>query len=303
LVVIATPNKYHIEQLIAAAKNGKAVFCEKPFGMNTEEVEAGLRVIEETGVPNMVGFVYIHNPIIGYAKKIIESGELGDVVSFKGVFDMDYAADPDIPHAWRYYSSISGALGDIGTHVLSISEYLIGENQINEVCAITNTLYKERRNPNDSKGFLPVENDDQVNIIYKYKNGAVGSITASRIAPGNKVGERFELQLTKGTIRYDQERMGELEVYKISDPVEEQGFKTIHENVMHGEFSMFYPQAGLSLGYIDIMTIQAYKLLKAISEGRKIKPDAESGYNITVLTDAILKSANEHRWVKIDKCR
>ncbi len=303
LVVVATPNIYHIEQAISAAEHGKAVFCEKPFGMNVTEVKKGLSAIKKADVTSMIGFVYINNPILQYARQLVQSGELGEVISFNGEFNMDHAVDPEAPHVWRHYSKVSGALGDTATHVFSISDYLIGEDQIDEVCGIASILYEKRRNPKNKEEMLPVENDDQVDVIFKYKNGAHGNITSSRVAPGNKVGERFEIQMTKGTIRFDQERMSELQVYRHNDPVAEQGFKTILQNPQHGEFGYFYPQTGLGVGYMDLMTIQAHKMLKAAAEGEKVKPDAESGYYITVLTDAILKSISEHRWVKVDECR
>ncbi|MCH3964801.1 MAG: Gfo/Idh/MocA family oxidoreductase [Clostridium sp.] len=300
LIVITTPNKYHVPLLIEAAKTGKAIFCEKPMGMNAGEAKKALDAVNRYNNITMCGFIYINNPMVVYARELMESGKLGKVISFRGEYDMDYCAGKDIPHTWRQYDAVSGALGDIGAHMLSISNFLVGE--IDEVCAKTQIVYKQRKKSKDSNEMLPVENDDEVNAIYTFKNGCLGTLVSSRVAPGNKVGERFEVQLTKGAIRFDQERMNELEVYDHSAPPENQGFKLIRAMPLHGEYGIFCTQAGLGISYIDLMTIQAHKMLKAVSENKKIRPDVEDAYKINVLIDAMLKSDREHRWVKVSEC-
>ncbi|MGE4549672.1 MAG: Gfo/Idh/MocA family protein [Intestinibacillus sp.] len=297
IVLITTPNQFHVDLVCRAAAAGKAIFCEKPLGMDSADAAKALDAVRKFGAISMVGFIYINNPAIVEARKILESGEIGEPVSFHGQYDMEYSADPGIPHRWRDYDAISGALGDIGAHMLAISDYVVG-SRITDVCGKSKLVYPERPDPRTPGKKLPVTNDDIFNVIYTYQNGALGNIVTSRVAPGNKVGIRFELQCTRGAIRFDQERMNELDVYYMSDG-RNAGFRNIKMGPQHGEFGVFCTAQGLGISYIDLMTIQAHKFLTAVATGVPVKPDIESGYDVNVLIDAMLKSDRERRWVKV----
>lgn len=300
IVLITTPNQYHVELVQKAAAAGKAIFCEKPLGMNGADAKKALDAVKNYNTTSMVGFIYTHNPAVIEARKIIESGDIGEIVSFQGRYDMEYSADPMTPHRWRDFDDISGALGDIGAHMMALSNFVVG-SEMDEVCGKSKILYNKRPDPKNPGEFLPVTNDDVFNLLYTCKNGVLGTIVTSRVAPGEKVGIRFEVQCTKGTIRFDQERMNELDVYYMSDG-RNAGFRNVKMGPQHGEFGVFASAQGLGISWIDLMTIQAHKFLVAVAEGTKVKPDIESGYNINILIDAMLKSDREHRWVKISEC-
>ena len=217
IVYITTPNQLHVEQVQKAAAAGKAIFCEKPLGMDGADAKKALDAVKEYNTTSMVGFVYTHNPAVIEARKIIESGKIGDVVAFQGRYDMEYSADPMIPHRWRDYDPISGALGDIGAHIIALQDFVTG-SKITEVVGRSKILYDKRPDPKNEGQFLPVTNDDIFNMLYNTDTGVMGMITTSRVAAGEKVGIRFEVQCTKGYIRFDQERMNELEVYIEDDP-------------------------------------------------------------------------------------
>lgn len=301
IVMITTPNQFHVEQVQKAAAAGKAIFCEKPLGMDGADAKKALDAVNANDTISMVGFIYTHNPAVVEARKIIESGEIGEVVSFQGRYDMEYSADPDIPHRWRDYDKISGALGDIGAHMIALSNFVIG-SPIDEVCGKSKIVYDKRPDPKNPGQFLPVTNDDVFDILYTCENGVLGTIVTSRVAPGEKVGIRFEVQCTKGAIRFDQERMNELNVYYASDG-SNAGFRNIKMGPQHGDFAAVSTTQGLNISWIDLMTIQAHKFLTAVAEGKKIKPDIESGYEVNILIDALLKSDEEHRWVKVSECK
>ena len=300
IVMITTPNQFHVELVQKAAAAGKAIFCEKPLGMNGADAKKALDAVKKYNTISMVGFVYINNPAVVEARRIIESGEIGEIVSFQGRYDMEYSADPLIPHRWRDYDEISGALGDIGAHMMAISDFVTG-SKMTEVVGQSKIVYGQRPDPTDSSKTLPVQNDDVFNVLYSLENGALGTLVTSRVAPGEKVGIRFEVQCTKGTIRFDQERMNELDVYFTSDG-RNAGFRNIKMGPQHGEFGVFASAQGLGISWIDLMTIQAHKFLKAVADGEHVKPDIESAYDINILIDAMLKSDREHRWVKISEC-
>ena len=300
IIYITTPNQLHVEQVQKAAAAGKAIFCEKPLGMDGADAKKALDAVEKYDTTSMVGFVYTHNPAVIEARRIIESGKIGEVVAFQGRYDMEYSADPMIPHRWRDFDPISGALGDIGAHIIALQDFVTG-SKITEVVGRSRILYDKRPDPKKDGAFLPVTNDDIFNMMYNTDTGIMGMITTSRVAAGEKVGIRFEVQCTKGYIRFDQERMNELEVYIEDDP-EISGTRCIKMGPQHGQFGDVCTTQGLCASWVDLMTIQDYKFVKAVADGTKVKPDIESGYNINILIDALLKSEKEHRWVKVSEC-
>ena len=145
---------------------------------------------------------------------------------------------------------------------------------------------------------LPVENDDLFHALYKLENDAFGILTTTRVAPGEKVGIRFEVQCTKGAIRFDQERMNELDVSYASDG-RNAGFRNIKMGPQHGEFRYFAAAQGLNISWQDLMCIQAHKFLEAVVKGQEIKPDIEIAYEVNVLLDALFQSDRENRWVDV----
>ena len=300
IVYITTPNQLHVEQVQKAAAAGKAIFCEKPLGMDGADAKKALDAVKKYDTTSMVGFVYTHNPAVIEARKIIESGKLGELMAFQGRYDMEYSADPMIPHRWRDYDPISGALGDIGAHIIALQDFVTG-SKITEVIGRSKILYDKRPDPKNPGQFLPVTNDDIFNMMYNTDTGIMGMITTSRVATGEKVGIRFEVQGTNGYIRFDQERMNELEVYIKDDPALS-GTRCIKMGPQHGQFKDVCAAQGLCISWVDLMTIQDYKFIKAVADGTKVKPDIESGYDINILIDALLKSEKEHRWVKVSEC-
>ncbi|MCI5569144.1 MAG: Gfo/Idh/MocA family oxidoreductase [Lachnospiraceae bacterium] len=300
IVYITTPNQLHVEQVQKAAAAGKAIFCEKPLGMDGADAKKALDAVKKYDTTSMVGFVYTHNPAVIEARKIIESGKLGELMAFQGRYDMEYSADPMIPHRWRDYDPISGALGDIGAHIIALQDFVTG-SKITEVIGRSKILYDKRPDPKKPGQFLPVTNDDIFNMMYNTDTGIMGMITTSRVATGEKVGIRFEVQGTNGYIRFDQERMNELEVYIKDDPALS-GTRCIKMGPQHGQFKDVCAAQGLCISWVDLMTIQDYKFIKAVADGTKVKPDIESGYDINILIDALLKSEKEHRWVKVSEC-
>lgn len=299
LVCICTPNSLHCEIAMAAARSGKAISCEKPLGMDGEEAEAAAKVIKETGVAAACGFNMIKIPVIAYAKQVIDSGELGELVSFRGSYDTDGLATPDAPYAWRLSARGSklGSMGDLAAHVLSISQYLFGD--IDSVSGMTKIVYPERR---DANGQLqPVENDDVAQFLCRYSNGGIGYFSSSRVAPGRKQGEVFEAQFTKGIITFSLERMNEINIYRHSDKPEDQGFKNIIVAPGHGEYGRFWSGPGIGLGYEDLKTIEEHHILENIV--RKTKPAADFVFaaKINRVMDAVLESAQTGMWVDVKK--
>lgn len=300
VVDITTPNSSHCPISILAAKQGKHIYCEKPLSMTANEAIEATKIIKSTGVINSVGFNYIHNPIQKYVKTLIESGELGEVVNFRGMYDQDFYNTPDQKHEWRMLKkmSASGALGDLASHTISLSQYLIGD--ISEVCGMTKIIVPFRPDPKDNTKMLPVENDDIVQFMFNYKNSGCGTIFSNRLAAGRKMSLGYEIQLTNGNIVYNQERQNEVQIYRHNDNKLERGFKTVLVAPGHGRYEEFYGGAGICLGYADQKTIEAYEMLKNVCENKYCDIDFEFGTKVMKVIDSVLKSSENRSWVSIN---
>ncbi len=147
LVDISTPVNLHKDIAIAAAKAGKYIFCEKPMAMSLDEANEMLEAVEKAGVKHMVGFNYRRVPAIALAKRLIDEGALGKIYHFRAVYLQDWLVDPDFPLVWRLRKEVagSGALGDMGAHVIDLARFLVGEFET--VICLTETFIKERPEP------------------------------------------------------------------------------------------------------------------------------------------------------------
>lgn len=309
VIDITTPNDMHPPIAIAAAGAGKHIYCEKPLANSAAEAQAMTEAAEAAGVVTLVGFNYLANPAQGLARQLVDAGEIGEITLFRGTFDQDFMADPDVPFSWRQDRAVagSGALGDMASHTLSLARHLVGD--IAEVCGTTGTFIAERRVAGGGSGHLAradadaprrqVENDDVCQFLLRFRSGALGSIEASRIATGRKLWLSYEIQGTEGALFYTQERMNELQFYRRGDPSFERGYKTVFIGPDHAGYSAFFPIAGIGLGYNDQKIIEAHNLLAAIAGGQASMPDFRFGLEINRVVDAVLRSVSERCWVPV----
>lgn len=309
VVDITTPNHLHAEMAIAAAQAGKHVYCEKPLALSAAEAKTIVDAVEAAGVISLVGFNYLKNPIQGFAKEIIESGELGEITLFRGMFDQDILVDPAIPFSWRMDKQLagSGALGDLGAHTISLAHFLVGD--MVEVCGMRETVIKERTVAAGGSGYAAkadanagkraVENEDVIQFLARFQNGAIGTLGTSRIASGRKIGLGYEIQGTNGALLFAQERMNEIQLYRNDDPARERGFKTIFASPEHPNYRAFFGAPGIGLGYNDQKIIEAYDLIKAVATNTPAAPDVRFAYEVNRVIDAVLLSCEERRWVLV----
>jgi predicted dehydrogenase len=164
---------------------------------------------------------------------------------------------------------------------------------------MTKIFVDKRPDPKDTSKMLPVENDDIVQFMFTYKNGAFGTIFSNRLAAGRKMALGYEIQLTNGCIVYTQERQNEVQIYRHNDNKRERGFKTVLIAPGHGEYARFYGGAGIGLGYADQKTIEAYHTLKCVAEHKPSEIDFRFGTKVMQVIDAVLESAESHKWVAI----
>ena len=299
LVDISTPGDSHAEIAIAAARAGKAILCEKPLGNTVKEAERMLAAVTKAGVTHMICHNYRRIPAVMLAKQLIAEGQLGAIRHYRGTYLQDWVTDPKIPLVWRLdkKQAGSGALGDIAAHSIDLARFLVGE--ISEVAGDLKTFVKTRPLVGNPKKTGRVTVDDASTSLVRFKNGAIGTIEATRMALGRKNYNRFEINGSLGSLAFDLERMNELEVYFEADKPNVRGFRTIMVTEPgHPYFKAYWP-AGHIIGYEHTFIHTVYDLLEAIADGKVPKPNFEDGVRNQRVLDAIEKAAKSRRWVTL----
>lgn len=295
------PNDMHAAPTIAAAEAGKHLLCEKPLARSREEARTMLDAAEKAGVKHMVAFNYRFVPAIRQAYDLIKSGALGEIYHFRAVYLQEWITDPEFPLIWRLDKKLagSGALGDLGAHIIDLARFLVGEPK--SVMAMTKTFITERPLP-DGKGRGKVDVDDAFEAIVEFENGAVGTLEASRFCPGRKNYEVFEINGSKGSLRFNLERFNELEVFWKDAERMTQGFTDVLVTESHHPFwSNWWPH-GHIIGWEHTFVHEITHLLDCIVNDKDIAPlgaTFEDGYRNAVICDAILESASAGRRVEV----
>lgn len=294
------PNDAHAEPSIAAAQAGKHVLCEKPLGRTAAESKEMLDAVQKAGVKHMVAFNYRFVPAIRQIRQLVESGALGQIYHFRAVYLQEWIMPHyNTPMIWRLQKDKagSGALGDLGAHIIDLGRYLVGE--ISSVSAMTKTFIKER--PDGAGGTGTVDVDDAFGAVVEFENGALGTLEASRFAAGRKNGQRIEINTEKGSIVFNLERLNELEVFWIDDePKETRGFHNVLvSEPYHPWWENWWPQ-GHMIGWEHTFMHEITHFLDCIVNDKEVSPigaDFEDGYRAAVVCDAILESAENKRQV------
>ncbi len=285
------PNDLHAEPTIAAARAGKHVICEKPLGRDAAESHRIWRSVDETGVKHMCGFNYRFVPAVRLAREMLEAGELGEIYHFRGRYLQEWIADPGFGKVWRLDRNVagSGALGDLGAHVIDLAHYLVGG--IASVQGATRTFVGDR--PGGA-----VDVDDAVEAVVEFEGGAVGTIEASRFCLGRKNALTFEINGSRGSIAFDLERLNELQVHLTDTRPGEraQGFRTVLVSEADHPFWQWWWPHGHMIGWEHAMIHEIHHLLAAIAGDRPVGPHGatfEDGYRAAEVCDAILRSAQQ----------
>jgi predicted dehydrogenase len=321
LIDIAAPGSLHAQIAIAALQAGKHVLCEKPLANTLAEAEAMSAAADAAfpgGARAMVGFNYRRVPAIALARRLVEQGRIGQLRHVRAVYLQDWLVDPDSPLTWRMQAEQagSGALGDLGAHIVDLARFLTGD-EITGVSAVSATFVEERPlpgGPGDESGTADttgtadasrtgpadgtrrtgrVTVDDAVVFSARFGSGALGSFEATRCAPGRKNGLRIELNGAAGSLAFDLERLNELEFYDgdDTDGGATSGFRRILvTEPEHPYLSGWWPP-GHTLGWEHTFTHQARDLLTAIAAGEQPAPSFGDGLAVQRVLDAVQRSA------------
>jgi predicted dehydrogenase len=299
LVDIAAPGDLHAPIAIAALAAGKHVLCEKPLANTLAEAEA-MRAAADAAYPGgaraMTGFNYRRVPALALARRLVEQGRIGSLRHFRAVYLQDWLADPQAPMTWRMRAERagSGALGDLGAHVVDLARYLTGD-EVTGVSAISETFVRERPLAGGPvveggpRGTVTV--DDAVVFTGRLASGALASFEVTRYATGRKNGLRVELNGSAGSLAFDLERLNELEFFDASDDSAASGFRRILVTEgSHPYLSGWWPP-GHTLGWEHTFTHQARDLLTAIAAGDQPSPSFADGLAVQRVLDAVARSA------------
>ena len=299
IVDVSTPGDSHMEIAIAAARAGKAVFCEKPLANTVRDAERMLAVVEKAGVVHMICHNYRRAPAVMLARQLIAEGQLGTIRHYRGTYLQDWITDPNFPLVWRLdkKKAGSGALGDIAAHSIDLARFLVGE--ISEVAADLATFVKMRPLPDNSKKRGRVTVDDASVSLVRFANGAIGTIEATRMAPGRKNYNRFEINGSRGSLAFDLERMNELELYLEADQQRVRGFRRILVTESTHPYVKAWWPPGHIIGYEHTFTHTVYDLLEAMARDKVPQPNFVDGVRNQRVLGAIEKAAATRRWISV----
>jgi predicted dehydrogenase len=307
LVDVCTPGDLHAEVAIAALEAGKHVLCEKPLANTLAEAEAMAAAAERAasrGVRAMTGFNYRRVPAVALARQLVTDGRIGQIRHVRASYLQDWLVDPAFPLTWRLQRERagSGALGDLGAHIVDLAQYLTGE-LIAGVAAATATFVATRPLPEAAGGAPrsgPVTVDDAVLFTARTGSDALASFEATRFATGRKNQLRIELNGDRGSLAFDLERLNELQFYDRADESAEAGFRRILVTEPgHPYLSAWWPP-GHVLGWEHTFTNQVRDLVTAIAAGTDPAPSFTDGLQVQRVLAAVEQSAaHESSWTPV----
>jgi predicted dehydrogenase len=307
LVDCTVPNHRHEEVVIAAAEAGKHIYCEKPLAMNVAEGQRMVDAVEKAGVKTQMTFNFRFFPAITRAKQLVEDGFLGRVFSFRGRYYRASYISYDKPLSWRLRKEIagSGALFDIGSHVLDLIYYLLGD--FGSVQATLDTLIKERPIAPGATEKGPVDVDDiaLMHVRMAAPHDTLGLVEISRMGTGTTNDLQIEVFGDKGALRFNSADPSWLEVYDVRDGGQPlggmRGFRKLETVQRHeGQKS---PDWSMPPGFVRTHAECQYQFLKAISDDLPPSPTLADGLRVQEAMEAAIRSSEESRWVAVEELR
>jgi predicted dehydrogenase len=307
-VSVVVANTLHREIVEALLDAGKHVLCEKPLAPSVADGQAMADRAEKSDRVAATGFTFRWSPTINAIRRQVTDGVLGPAMHFNGHYWCDYGFDPDAPMSWRYKGGPgSGALADIGTHLVDVGEFLCGPVTGVRGTILSTVVTDRPRALGAAVGHAagvpvsddrePVENDDIATFTATFASKATGTFSVSRVAYGMPNSLGFEVFCGRGAAAFDLARASE---FTIADPApagEVNGYRQVLIGPAHPYITRGLPMdfPGVGHGQNDFFTFQARAFLDQIA-GTGTLPRcpslAEGLHNLRVL-DAIVTSARE----------
>ncbi len=312
VVSIALPNFLHVEVVMAALQQGKHVLCEKPLALNAKDARRLYEASKSAGVTAATVFNYRRFPAVAESRQRIRDGDIGDPVHIQVQYQSEYAADPDLPHSWRYERSRAGAgaLLDVGTHAVDAARFLCGEvSEVSGAVAAISvkqrfvakgaTLGHDRVEMSNEK--RPVDNDDVASALLQFENGAQGIVLASRVAVGQGNTLSFTISGTRGTIRFTSEIPGRFEIARF-DGSGHSPFVVVATRPAspYAAALLPVPHDGVAVGYGEAFGFMIHEFLSAVAQNRQIESGSLlDGVRAAQILDAIQTAIDRRRPVTV----
>lgn len=305
VVFVTAPNMLHVEMAAAAAANGKHVFCEKPVGGTPAQTVTAEQAARHAGVITGVGYNYRWAPLVQYARELIQSGQLGTITNYYGRFFSMYGSDPMGLLSWRFLVDEAGhgVSTDILSHSVDLAHYLVGP--ISKVVGTGEIVIKQRPlptgggthydrgKPGDPTG--EVTNEDYIGMMCVFESGARGTFEACRSMVGPESQNQFEVYGTKGSIKWNFEKMNELQVYIAADHPHT-GFTTVYGGDRFPHHGNFVPGSANGIGFEDLVCIEDHEFLQSVAAGRQHVPGFTEALQFVSVQQAVLDSWEDGRW-------
>ena len=286
VVDIAVPNALHAPIAMAAAAAGKTVLCEKPLAMSLDEAERMATAVR--GLPNLVWFNYRRVPAVAFAKILLSEGHVGQVFHYRALYLNQSGSDPTKASGWRYRRAVagSGAMGDLLSHAVDLALDLNGK--ITELTAMTKT-------------FVPARDlDDAVVVMVRFANGSIGSFEASRFAPGSRNRNSFEINGSEGTLRFNLEKLNNLEIFDAKEPANLQGIRNLLVTGPNHPYAENFWKPGHIIGYEHSFIATLGDFLGALASNEMFHPNFEDALAVQRVLDAVQRSADSKHWVRLE---
>ncbi len=313
VVDICTPGDSHAEIALAALDAGKHVLCEKPLANTVAEAEAMAAAAEraqERGVLSAVGFNYRRTPALALARQLVADGAVGTLRHIRAQYLQDWIVDPEFPLLWRLQKDKagSGALGDIGAHIIDLSQFLTGQRLV-DVAGHLTRFVERRPLPSSGSGLSgsgaagetgEVTVDDAAVFFGRTDGGALATYEATRFATGRKNGMRIELNGSAGSIAFDFESMNELHVYDATVPASGAGFRRILVTEPDHPYTGAWWPPGHGLGYEHTFVHEIADFVRDVASGTPPTPSFADGLQVQRVLDAVERSsAADAAWTTV----
>ncbi len=301
IVDIASPNNRHLEQLLSAMAHGKHIYCDKPLCSDEREAAQIAEALKTYRGTSQMTLQYRFFPPMIRAKQLIEEGRLGDILEFHGSFPHSGSADPKTPLKWKLSGAAGGGVAaDLGSHIFDLLHYLLGD--FDSLSAVTRIVYPERPSADDPDKMVKVDAEDDMITMVRLKNGALGTVTASKIATGTEDGITFTIHGTKGALMLKAMDLDRLYFYDSTAPGAPfggvRGWTAIDCGQRYAKPAVF-PASKAVIGWVRGHIHCYYSFLRAVADNRPAEPSLEQGIRIQNLLAKVKVSAAEGRWVKI----